>query len=47
MTPEKVHYGQAQYIWNQRAKVLESDFKEHSKRFKGKVPKPFSLPEAA
>jgi len=47
MTPEQVHYGQAQHILNHRAKVLESAFKEHSKRFKGKMPKPFPLPEAA
>jgi len=47
MTPEQVHYGQAQSILEHRAKVLELAFKEHSKRFKGKMPKPFPLPEAA
>ena len=47
MTPEQVHYGQAQHILNHRAKVLESAFKEHEKRFKGKMPKPLPLPEAA
>jgi putative transposase len=46
LTPEQVHYGQAQQILAQRAKVLESAFKEHAIRFKGKVPKPFPLPEA-
>lgn len=46
LTPEQVHYGQAQQILDQRAKVLESAFKEHAIRFKGKVPKPFPLPEA-
>ncbi len=47
MTPEQVHYGLAPQIQDQRAKVLESAFKEHTKRFKGKMPKPFPLPEAA
>ncbi len=47
MTPEQVHYGQAGKIQAQRAAVLESAFKEHEKRFKGKRPKPFALPEAA
>ena len=47
LTPEQVHYGQAQHILEHRAKVLGLAFKEHTKRFKGKVPKPFPLPEAA
>jgi len=47
LTPEQVHYGQAEEIQAQRAAVLESAFKEHEKRFKGKPPKPFPLPEAA
>jgi putative transposase len=47
VTPEQVHYGQAQNVVEHRAKVLESAFKEHTKRFKGKMPKPFPLPEAA
>lgn len=47
MSPEQVHYGQAQKILQQRAVVLELAFKEHKKRFKGKMPKPFPLPEAA
>jgi putative transposase len=47
MTPEQVHYGQAQHILEQRAVVLESAFKDHTKRFKGKMPKPFPLPKAA
>ena len=47
MTPEQVHYGMAQNIQAQRRAVLESAFKEHAKRFKGKVPKSFPLPEAA
>jgi putative transposase len=47
LTPEQVHYGQAQDILEQRAFVLESAFKDHAKRFKGKMPKPFPLPKAA
>lgn len=47
LTPEQVHSGQAQEVWQQRAVVLESAFKDHEKRFKGKMPKPFPLPEAA
>lgn len=46
MTPENVHYGQAQNIQQQRAEVLGLAFKVHEKRFKGKVPKPFPLPKA-
>ena len=47
LTPEQVHYGQAQDILEQRAIVLESAFENHAKRFKGKMPKPFPLPRAA
>lgn len=47
LTPEQVHYGQAQHILDRRAKVLGLAFKEHSKRFKGIMPKPFPLPDAA
>jgi putative transposase len=47
MTPEQVHYGMAEKIQEQRATVLENAFKEHENRFRGKMPKPFPLPEAA
>ena len=47
MTPEQVHFGLADQVQQQRQTVLESAFKEHKKRFKGKVPNPFPLPEAA
>ena len=47
MTPEQVHYGQAEMVLQQRANVLESAFKDHTNRFKGKRPKPFPLPKAA
>ncbi|MCK5308274.1 MAG: IS3 family transposase, partial [Zetaproteobacteria bacterium] len=47
LTPEQVHYGQAQDILKHRAIVLESAFENYAKRFKGKMPKPFPLPKAA
>jgi len=47
LKPEQVHYGQAQQILQQRTVVLESAFKDHAKRFKGRMPKPFPLPKAA
>lgn len=46
MTPEQVHYGLAQEVIAHRAEVLDSAFERHPKRFKGKRPKPFFLPEA-
>jgi putative transposase len=46
MTPEQVHYGLAQEVIAHRAEVLDSAFERHPKRFKGKRPKPFLLPEA-
>jgi len=47
LTPEQAHYGLAEEILKNRASVLKSAFKEHPNRFKGKMPKPLSLPEAA
>ena len=47
LTPEQVHYGLAQQVLAQRAQVLQEAFKEHPNRFKGRVPKPLPLPEAA
>ena len=47
LTPEQVHYGQAQEILEHRTKVLEKAFKEHPNRFKRRMPKPLPLPEAA
>ncbi len=46
MTPEHVHFGLARQIQQHRQTVLDSAFKEHEKRFKGKTPKPFPLPKA-
>ena len=47
LTPEDVHYGRAKQIIKEREKVLKTAFEKHSNRFKGKVPKPMALPEAA
>ena len=47
MTPENVHYGMAQNIYEDRVEVLKSAFDLNPKRFKGKVPKPPVLPKAA
>ena len=47
MTPEQVHYGLAQKIYNDRRQVLLGAFEKNPQRFKGKVPKPHALPKAA
>jgi len=47
MTPENVHYGMAQNIYEDRVEVLKSAFNLNPKRFKGNVPKPPILPKAA
>ena len=47
LTPEQVHYGEHQEVLQKRATVLEAAFKEHPARFKGLVPRPLPLPEAA
>ena len=47
MTPENVHYGMAQQIYEDRVEVLKSAFDLNPKRFKGNVPKPPVLPKAA
>jgi len=46
MTPEQVHYGLAEQVLTCRSQVLERAFRENPNRFKGRIPKPFSLPEA-
>jgi putative transposase len=46
MTPEQVHYGMAHQVQQSRAKTLKDAFIRHPDRFKGKIPKPLSLPEA-
>lgn len=47
MTPEQVHYGQAHEILNHRSRTLKAAFDKFPSRFKGKVPRPRPLPEAA
>lgn len=47
MTPESVHYGRAQALFEQRAQTLNVAFLAHPKRFKGNAPHPPRLPTAA
>ncbi len=47
MTPEQVHYGKAQDIFDFRSQVLVEAFQKNPLRFKGKLPKPIALPGAA
>jgi putative transposase len=47
MTPERVHYGLAQKIYDDRCKVLLNAFEKNPVRLKGKVPNPHALPKAA
>ncbi len=47
MTPDAVHHGQANAIFQQRADTLDAAFAAHPKRFKGKCPQPPRLPTAA
>ncbi len=47
VTPEQMHYGLAQRIYDERAAVLLTAYNKNPIRFKGKLPKPPSLPEAA
>jgi putative transposase len=47
MTPEQVHYGLASQVFDFRSQVLSAAFEKHPIRFKGNMPKPFTLPEAA
>ena len=46
MTPEQVHYGMAHQVQQSRAKILKDAFIRHPDRFKGRIHKPLSLPEA-
>jgi putative transposase len=47
MTPEVVHYGQAQQVYEARRKVLQSAYQSRPNRFVRKVPLPPHLPVAA
>lgn len=44
-TPAQAHYGQAEAVYVQRAAVLEAACAANPLRFKGKLPKPASLPK--
>ena len=46
MTPEQVHYGLAQKVYEDRCRTLRSAYENNPKRFKGRVPKPHALPKA-
>jgi putative transposase len=47
MTPEQVHYGLAQKVYDARCQVLLNAYEKNPERFKGAVPKPHALPKAA
>jgi putative transposase len=47
MTPEQVHYGLAQEIYEKRCNVLLVAYKKNPNRFKNRIPKPFDLPAEA
>ncbi len=47
LTPESVHYGNADQIIKARTQTLEAAFEANPSRFKGKPPRPEALPEAA
>jgi putative transposase len=44
LTPNAVHYGQAEIILQRRAEVRLQAFHRHPERFRGKPPKPDTLP---
>ena len=46
MTPQQVHYGLTKKVFNFRSQVLTEAFRNKPNRFKGKIPKPLTLPEA-
>ena len=47
MTPEQVHYGLDKQVHQHRSQVLADAFEKFPYRFKGKMPVPDTLPEAA
>lgn len=47
VTPEQLHYGQAQQVYEIRCEVLMEAFLKNPERFKGKVPLPPPLPTEA
>jgi putative transposase len=47
LTPEQVHYGRGKEILQKRSIVLDDAFKKHPKCFKGGIPQPLPVPQAA
>lgn len=47
ITPVQVHYGQSGEVLKNREIVLQQAYAKHPNRFKGKIPRPISLPDAA
>jgi putative transposase len=47
LTPQTVHHNNADNVLKQRQQILTLAFDRHPSRFKGKPPRPQSLPEAA
>lgn len=47
LTPASVHYGDADQTIKERTQTLKSAFDANPLRFKGKLPKPEALPDAA
>jgi putative transposase len=47
LTPDQVHYGQAEEVLEHRSEVLREAFLMNPQRFKGKIPQPLPVPEAA
>ncbi|MDD9304251.1 MAG: IS3 family transposase [Desulfobacter sp.] len=47
VTPEQFHYGIAKEIYGSRCRTLKEAFIKNPIRFKGKIPRPPALPEAA
>jgi putative transposase len=47
VTPEQLHYGMAQEVYDKRCQVLLDAYEINPKRFKNRVPKPSDLPTEA
>lgn len=47
VTPEQLHYGFAQNVYDQRCFTLNNAFEKNPERFRGKKPQPPALPKAA
>ncbi len=47
VTPEQLHYGRAQEVYDQRCIILKNAFEKNPERFRGKISQPPALPEAA